>query len=103
MLEIKPEGVNLLRESAKRGVRPSQMLRQLLALIDCEEPRSPVLVWYLMDAFGLEQHQASSVFGWYPPPVGLGELSDAQLDYFLGRHLKNAGWPVEVSETGASE
>jgi hypothetical protein len=103
MLEIKPEGINLLRDSAKRGVPPSQMLRDLLALIDCEEPRCPILVWYVMDAFGLEQHQASSIFGWYPSPVGLGELSDSQLDYFLGRHLRNAGWPIPVSETAASE
>jgi hypothetical protein len=56
-----------------------------------------------MAAFGLEQHQASAVFGWYPPPVGLGELNDAQLDQYLGGHLRNAGWPVQVPETAASE
>ena len=49
---------------ADRGVAPSQMLRDLLTRLNPEEPRSVVLAWYLMHAFGLEQHQVAAVFGW---------------------------------------
>ncbi len=47
-----------------------------------------VLSWYLMNAFGLELHQTNAIFGW--TEVGSGELDDAQLDYFLGRHIQAA-------------
>ncbi len=93
MLTIDPDHVSRLREMAHRGVAPSLMLRDLLDRAKPEEPRSAVLAWYLMHAFGLEQHQVAAVFGWHA--TGFGPLSDAQLDEFLGRHLPTKADPVD--------
>jgi hypothetical protein len=89
MLTLDPDCLAHLREMARRGVAPSQMLRDLLgrfARLHPEEPRAPVLALYLIEALGLEGHQVSSVFGW--DQLGAGPLTDADLDRFLGRHLQ---------------
>ncbi|HJT77502.1 MAG TPA: hypothetical protein VJ739_09915 [Gemmataceae bacterium] len=93
MLTIDPDHVSWLRDMASRGVAPSQMLRDLLDRTNPEEPRSAVLAWYLMHAFGLEQHQVAAVFGW--DSKGTGPLSDAQLDELLARHLPAKADPVD--------
>ncbi|HKI37174.1 MAG TPA: hypothetical protein VKA46_35295 [Gemmataceae bacterium] len=85
MLTLEQDHLSRLREQAGRGLAPSQMLRDLLSRINPEEPRSPVLAWYLMHAFGLEQHQVAAVFGW--DPNGTGPLDDARLDELLARHI----------------
>jgi hypothetical protein len=86
MLTIEQEHLSRLRELAARGVAPSQILRDLLGRLNPEEPRGAVLAWYLMQAFGLEQHQVAAVFGW--DPSGTGPLSDDQLNEFLARHIQ---------------
>jgi hypothetical protein len=85
MLTLDQDHLSRLRAMASQGIAPSQMLRDLLGRLNPEEPRSAVLAWYLMHAFGLELSQVASVFGWNPE--GTGPLSDAQLDEFLARHL----------------
>jgi hypothetical protein len=86
MLILEQDHLSRLREMASRGVAPSQMLRDLLDRLNPEEPRTAILAWYLIHAFGLELYQVASVFGW--DPNGTGPLSDAQLDKFLARHLR---------------
>jgi hypothetical protein len=89
MLTLDQECLARLREMAQRGVAPATMLRKLLERMDQlhpEEPRAPILALYLMEALGLEVHQVSSVFAW--DPNGAGQLSDADLDKYLGRHLQ---------------
>jgi hypothetical protein len=103
MMEIDPAIIADLRELAGRGIPPSLMLREILDRNTFEEPRSLSLVLYCISAFDFELNQVNSIFGWYPYPGYVPELSDAKLDYFLGRHLKNAGWPVQVAETVPTE
>jgi hypothetical protein len=85
MLTFDQEHLSRLREMAGRDIPPSQMLRDLLARLNPEELRAAVLALYL-HAFDLEQYQVSAVFGW--DPNGTGPPSDAQLDEYLGRHLR---------------
>ena len=85
MLTLEQEHLTRLREMARQGIPPAQMLRDLLSRLRPEEPRSAVLAWYLMNAFLLEQHQVSAVFGW--DPEGTGPLGDAQLNELLARHI----------------
>ncbi len=101
MLEIQPAIVASLREMARRGVPASQMLREVLATAELTEPRSVWLSWYLMDAFGLELHQTNAVFGW--AEVGTGELDDAKVDYFLGRHIREAAPRWKTFETATPQ
>jgi hypothetical protein len=86
MLTLEEEHLSRLREMVCRGVTPSQMARDLLDRLNPEEPGNATVALYLMHAFGLEAYQVSSVFGWNPN--GTGPLSDADLDRFLGRHLR---------------
>jgi len=86
MLTIEQDYLTRLRRLAGQGIAPSQMLRDLLTRISPEEPRSAILAWYLMQAFQLEQHQVSAVFGWNPD--GTGALSDDQLNEILARHIR---------------
>jgi hypothetical protein len=85
MLTLESDHLSRLREMANRGTAPSLMLRDLLDRLNPEEPRTPILAWYLMHAFGLELDQVSSVFGWHL--CGAGPLSDEQLDKLLGRYI----------------
>jgi len=100
---IQQEIVTNLRDMANCGMAPSQMLREVLQRYNLEEPRSAFLVWHWYEAFGLDATHVHSIFGWYAFPLGTGELSDAQVDYFLGRHLKNADWPGKTSQAVAHE
>jgi hypothetical protein len=97
MHEIQPEIVISLRDMANRGIAPSQMLREVLQRFNLEEPRSGFLVWHWYEAFGFDATHVHSICGWYSIPLGIGELSDAQVDYFLGPFLKNADWPGKTA------
>jgi len=99
MLEIQQEIVTSLRDMASRGVTPSQMLRAVLDQYNLEEPRHAVLAWYCHEAFGLQVYQMGAIYYW--DAFEHGNLTDAQVDHFLGRHLKNADWPGKISEAAA--
>jgi hypothetical protein len=87
-VELQQEIVTSLREMAGRGVTPSQMLREVLLRTKLEEPRSAMLALYCREAFGLEAHQMNAIFYW--SFVGIGDLSDTQVDKFLNRHIQEA-------------
>jgi hypothetical protein len=95
MLEIQQEIVTSLRDMANRGMTPSQILRGVLQRYSLEEPRQLVLSLYCHYAFGLEAYQTGPIFNW--DVFATGNFSDAQLDFFLGRHLKNADWPGKAA------
>ena len=99
MLVIQQEIVTSLRDMAGRGVAPSQMLRDVLLRYNLEQPTSAFLAWHCMEAFGLDTCQVGAIFYW--SFVGFGELGDAQVDHFLGRHIREAAPKWSNFETTA--
>jgi len=73
--------LNDLREMARKGNRPSQMLREIIQLRSPQMPHKLDLIKDLRDAFCLSLQQAKPIAGWAAD--GSGGLTDNQLDDFL--------------------
>lgn len=69
-----------LRAKARKGDRPSQILRELV-LASPSQPHKLDLIRDVREAFCLTLQQAKPIAGW--DVDGRGELSDQQLDDFL--------------------
>ena len=63
----------------REGMRPSQVLREVLLLVP--DASVPDLMWLMREAFSLPYEAVQCIGGWWHD--GTGELSDAQLDSFL--------------------
>jgi hypothetical protein len=80
MEETDPGIVDHLRNLARQGNVPSEMLRDLVHRLGPETTHKLTLVNYIRLAFFLTLRQASPIAGWAPD--GSGELNDEQLDAF---------------------
>ncbi len=70
-----------LRNMARRGNPPSQMLRAVVNFFNTKEPHKLDIIKHMREAFCLTLQQAKPIAGWSAD--GRGQLSDSQLDDFL--------------------
>src|SRR4051812_17877614 len=85
-----------LRTSARAGVSPSRMLRDLVSRVGPARGDRQFLVRLVSDAFQFSEGEGYVVFGWLPD--GSGELSDGQLDALLSRRIQAARPQWDVAE-----
>ena len=87
-----------LRSLARRGATASQVLRALKGRL-AKEPHKLVLLKYMRESFALTLQEASPIAGW--SAAGNGDLSDAQIDDFVGPEMRRhqAEWD-RGEETG---
>lgn len=77
-----------LRNLAREGVSPAQMLREVIRQVGQDRADRQFLVRLVSSAFRFEEGEGYVIFGWLPD--GTGELSDTQLDYHLSKRIHTA-------------
>lgn len=73
--------LNAVREMARKGNRPSQILREIIHWFSPGQLHKLDLIRDMREAFALTLQQAKPIAGWSAD--GRGELTDNQLDDFL--------------------
>lgn len=96
MMSLRLDLVEKLRSKARRGERPSAMLREVVAELGPEGADRPLLVQYFSTAFCFTEGQAYKIFGWFPD--GTGALKDSDLDDLLFHRIQEtrAEWDKSV-------
>ena len=92
MIVLRTDLVELLRDMARMGERPSAMLRAMVAQLEPETADRPLLVRYFSTAFCFIEGQGYKIFGWFPD--GTGSLSDSGIDSLLQKRIQEtrAAW-----------
>ena len=85
MLCIHSDLIQMLRSRARKGEKPSVMLRALVASLGPETAERPLLVRYFSEAFCFTEGQAYKIFGWFPD--GSGALQDLGIDNLLSKPI----------------
>ena len=84
MLTFRNDLIEMLRGMARRGEKPSVMLRALLAELGSDMGDRPLLMRYISTAFCFIEGQGYKTFSWFPD--GTWALQDADIDrIFLPR------------------
>ena len=86
MITLRNDLVEMLRASARKGERPSVMLRSLIAQLEPATTERPLLVRYFSTAFAFQDGQGYKIFGWFPD--GSGALSDLGIDGLLFQRIQ---------------
>lgn len=81
MDDLSQELVSRLQVLAGKGIKPSEMLRELSHALGPQKAHKLVLIKCVRKAFDLSLQQASPIAGWAAD--GTGELSDSRLDELL--------------------
>jgi hypothetical protein len=101
MEPLEQELSRTLRTSAREGVAPSRMLREVVQRVGGDRADRQFLVRLVSTTFKFEEGEGYVVFGWLPD--GTGDLSDAQLDHHLSKRIQAARpqWDAPQHRTGA--
>jgi hypothetical protein len=75
-----------VRSMARKGERPSAMLRAVIEQLGAETADGPLLVRLFSEAFCFAEGQGYKVFGWFPD--GTGALKDTDLDLLLSESIR---------------
>ncbi len=98
MIRLRNDVIAMLRSMARRGERPSAMLRAVVAELGPETADRPLLIWYFTTAFCFAEGQAYKISGWFPD--GTGALTDSGIDALLSGRIQEtqAKWDKSISE-----
>jgi hypothetical protein len=98
MISLRLDLIEMLRSMARRGEKPSTMLREVVAELLPETADRPLLVRYFSTAFCFTEGQGYKIFGWFPD--GTGALKDSGIDSLLFERIQEtrAKWDDSVSE-----
>jgi hypothetical protein len=88
MESLEPELIDTIRAFARKGILPSQILREIVRLVSEDRADRQFLTRAVSTAFRFTEGEGYVVFGWLPD--GTGGLSDRQLDYQLSKHIQAA-------------
>src|SRR5438270_9544505 len=78
--------IAMVRSMARKGERPSTMVRAVSEELGAEAADRPKLVRFFSEAFCFADGQAYKIFGWFPD--GTGSLKDMDLDLLLSEPIR---------------
>ena len=78
--------IAMVRCMARKGERPSAILRAVIDQLEPETADRPILVRIFSEAFCFTDGQAYKIFSWFPD--GTGSLKDTDLDLLLSEPIR---------------
>jgi hypothetical protein len=75
-----------IRTMARKGDRPSVILREIITQLSPANADQFVLIRYFAEAFSFKDGQGHPVHGWFPD--GSGELKDADIDRIMSKRIQ---------------
>lgn len=88
MATLEQDLSHALRELAREGVPPSEMLREAVRRVGQDRADRQFLVRLVSDAFRFAEGEGYVIFGWLPD--GTGSLTDSQINYHLSKRIQAA-------------